>query len=216
EYERKKRGAFRISVQKVYQAIKNESAEDRKLQELEDKFLGKRKQDDSLITIELSDPEGGLSLSSDSEFSEDEMRKNVPTGNLVNRSMHEMYKTSNSRKNSEDETERPTNDASNSSQIFTEVIMRVNYENATPSPDNRSNLNENETSISAKNNDVTNDVRTPNVNSISETPGLNSEPLGDRMQRKKLKRKDGSSSRSKETQKKASVKDILTDDSGTN
>lgn len=130
--------------------------------------------------------------------------------------MHEMYKTSNSRKNSEDEAERPTDDAAHSSQIFTEVIVRGNYENATPSPDNWSNLNENETSISAKDNDVTSGVRTPNVNSISETPGLNSETLGDRKQHKKLTRKDGSSSRSKESQKKASVKDILTDDSGTN
>ena len=129
--------------------------------------------------------------------------------------MHEMYKTSNSRKNSEDEAERPTDDAAHSSQIFTEVIVRGNYENATPSPDNWSNLNENETSISAKDNDVTSGVRTPNVNSISETPGLNSETLGDRKQHKKLTRKDGSS-RSKESQKKASVKDILTDDSGTN
>ena len=33
----------------VYQAVKNESAEDRKLQELEDKFLGKRQQDESFL-----------------------------------------------------------------------------------------------------------------------------------------------------------------------
>ncbi len=33
----------------VYQAVKNENAEDRKLQELEDKFLGKRKEDDSFM-----------------------------------------------------------------------------------------------------------------------------------------------------------------------
>ncbi len=36
----------------------------------------------SFRTIDLSDPEGGLSLSSDSEFFEDEMRKNIPVGSL--------------------------------------------------------------------------------------------------------------------------------------
>ena len=216
EYSRKKRGSFRISVQKVYQAVKNESAdhEDRKLQEIEDKFLGKRQQDDSFLTMELSDPENGLSLSSDSEFSEDEMRKNIPTTNLVNQSMHEMYKTSNSRKNSEDETEGSSGLLANAPQVPTERIMMRGVEYAALSPDNRNETNindENEPSNSSKHNGAALDGNAPDINSTLQVPSSNSATLGARRLLKKSSKKEESSSRSKTT----SLKGILRDDSET-
>ncbi len=126
----------------------------------------------------------------------------------MNRSMHEMYKTSNSRKNSEDEAERSSCNTANVPPMLTEVAMQKIDENVALPSDNQNIFNENEMNNSPKDNGVTSGSHTPNINSTSERPGFN--------QLKKSSKKEGSSSRSKEIGKKTSVKDVLSDDSGTN
>ena len=131
----------------------------------------------------------------------------------MNRSMHEMYKTSNSRKNSEDEAERSSCDTANVPPMLTEVAMQKIDENVALPSDNQNIFNDTEMNNPPKDNGVTSGGHTPNVNSTSERPAFIG---GDRNQLKKSSKKEGSSSRSKEIGKKKSVKDVLSDDSGTN
>jgi hypothetical protein len=97
--------------------------------------------------------------------------------------------------------------------MFTEVAMRRIDENVALPSDNQNIFNENEMNNSPKENGVTSGGHTPNINPTSERPGFIG---GDRNQLKKSSKKEGSSSRSKEIGKKTSVKDVLSDDSGTN
>ena len=125
--------------------------------------------------------------------------------------MHEMYKTSNSRKNSEDEGEGPSDLLANSPRVPTERIMMRSDEYATPLPDSRNETNindENEQSNSSKHNVVAMDGNTPNATLL--VPSLNDVNGGGKMRLKKSSRKEESSSRSKET----SLKGILRDNSG--
>ncbi|KAJ7351718.1 hypothetical protein OS493_035782 [Desmophyllum pertusum] len=116
EYSRRKRRAFKLSVEKVYDAISKDREEDKHLQELEERFLQKRKHspdfrdlNDSNNNDDDSDDEKGsdnksLELSSDSELSlGDEPLMEIQDTNMMNQSMQSMYKATSSHPTSEDE-----------------------------------------------------------------------------------------------------------------
>ncbi|CAH3027923.1 unnamed protein product [Porites evermanni] len=115
EYSRRKRKAFKSSVEKVVDAICKEEEEERHLQELEERFLQKRKSSPALRDLKGSDNENNsdvdkgsnsksLEISSDSELSlEDEPLMEVQDTNLMNQSMQTLYKATNSCPTSEDE-----------------------------------------------------------------------------------------------------------------
>ncbi|KAJ7351727.1 hypothetical protein OS493_035791 [Desmophyllum pertusum] len=111
-----KRRAFKLSVEKVYDAISKDREEDKHLQELEERFLQKRKHspdfrdlNDSNNNDDDSDDEKGsddksLELSSDSELSlGDEPLMEIQDTNMMNQSMQSMYKATSSHPTSEDE-----------------------------------------------------------------------------------------------------------------
>ncbi|XP_078349901.1 nuclear valosin-containing protein-like [Oculina patagonica] len=114
EYSRRKRRAFKLSVEKVYDAIFKEREEDKHLQELEERFLQKRKNSPDFRDLNNDDDsddekgsdDKGLELSSDSELSlEDEPLMEIQDTNMMNQSMQSMYKATSSRQTSEDEGE---------------------------------------------------------------------------------------------------------------
>lgn len=124
--------------------------------------------------------------------------------------MQDMYRTSNSRKNSEDEA--PGQADVNSPQIRTDVtakshesLIEICFEN------NQSILNENEKTDSSK---LVVDGQTPELK--SERPkNLTSDTVANGKQHQKTTKKEKGYSRSKDTQRKTSTKDNLMDDSGT-
>ncbi|XP_073249221.1 nuclear valosin-containing protein-like [Porites lutea] len=115
EYSRRKRKAFKSSVEKVVDAICKEEEEERHLKELEERFLQKRKSSPAFRDLKGSDNENNsdvdkgsnsksLEISSDSELSlEDEPLMEVQDTNLMNQSMQTLYKATNSCPTSEDE-----------------------------------------------------------------------------------------------------------------
>ncbi|XP_028392638.1 nuclear valosin-containing protein-like isoform X2 [Dendronephthya gigantea] len=166
------------------------------------------------VILELSDPEDGMILSSDSEFSEDELREGVGTGNLLNQSMHQMYKTSsNSRRNSEDEIETPlaVGDIVKNGQTLLEQNSQIyrNEKNSSPLINGHDIPSKNVISkcSSPKSCDVATGSQTSNTN--SERPALTNENAKVEKQNKKSSRKEGTPSRSV---KKTASKDILSVD----
>ena len=117
----------------------------------------------------------------------------------MNQSMHEMYKTSNSRRNSEEETVKVMDDSVNLSQIFTEVNGKVD-ENPTKTP----SLYNDSGAVA--------DSKTPSTNSALETASL--ETPKDRKHYKKSAKKEGSSFASQRCKRRESSRDIITDDAG--
>ena len=133
----------------------------------------------------------------------------LQTENLVNRSMHDMYRTSNSRKNSEDEALAQTD--VNSPQTRTHVVAK-SHESLTKTslPNNQSVLNENDKNYSSK---FVVNGQTPELK--SERPNVTSDTMGSGKQHPKTTKKEKGYSRSKDYQRKTSTKDNLMDDSGT-
>ena len=125
----------------------------------------------------------------------------------MNQSMHNMYKTSNSRKNSEDEA--PIQADVNSPQIQTDVITKSQESVIKTSlPNNPSIVKEIENTDSSK---VVVEGQTPKTK--SERPDNDIVRANGKQNQKSTKKGKGSS-RSKDTQKKTGAKNNLIDDSG--
>lgn len=132
EYSRRKRRAFKQSVEKVCDAIIKEREEDDHLQHLEERFLQKRKNSPDLRNIiddDDDEEQGNINDSpdgsSDSEFSlGDEPLMEVHDTNMMNQSMQSMYKATSSGQNSEDEGEHDQiTDLSKANEMIQDTVV---------------------------------------------------------------------------------------------
>lgn len=151
EYSRRKRRAFKISVEKVYNAIAKDKERDKHLQQLEEKFLQKRRklpsfrdlQDASKSDSSDEDKDSNaksLGTSSDSEFSlEDDPLMVIQETNLMNQSMQTMYKVTGSKDEREDNnlvTVKSIQDLNKEGRTFQgEDFFHVDCNKSTPSVD---------------------------------------------------------------------------------